>query len=669
MKNSLLNNPSIDDQEILKKLCQVFHEYLKEKPHILAFLTEKNHLIKDEIEAFQIGFSSDALQPFVGKNNLLRERLKRIGFLNGDSRKYFSTHIIFPVIDQFGIIRDVIGYKYFLYSTDRKRVKYLKNPPFVKVEENIRQIITILAGLRTKSQEEVRSSNDLFFQFGDKTYRIRGLSAENPKTLSVNFQAVKEEQKYIDTLDLYSAKVRRGLVARLAELFEDPAEAIEKDLLNLVEKLDEIKQKMGGGKESIDKPPEITVEERERALAILKKADLLSMIREDLTKIGIAGEDRNKVMLYMTFTSRKLRKPLSVIVKGDSAGGKSYLVSLVLKLFPSEDIKNFTEVSAKSLFYMSEDALKNKILVIYERHGSESSDYSIRSLQSEDKLKLAVTMRDPKTSEFRTVEKTVKGPISYAETTTKLSIHAENETRVFNIFIDESSEQTGKIFSIQDLVYLPEERMDSGLTEGIIKKHHLLQRVLEPVKVMIPYVREITFPTDKLRLRRDRMRFLALIETFAFLYQFQRDKVKIRDEEYIRANLEDYRMAYELAEVIMKETLSALHPKTKDLLGFIRDLSQPFTLSDIQNVSGWNSMRIRRYLKQLMEEEYIEAKSSGQGKRGIFVLCEGMKTEKDALEGLPTPDGLRKKLLHFNTVGVKVAQTLKTTDTASEKAI
>jgi len=503
--------------------------------------------------------------------------------------------------------------------------------------------------LRIKSEEDIKLDNDLFFQYGDRTYRVRGLNPYNITKLKINLMISQDDKTFIDTIDLYTARSRKGLINQLSEIFEEEKGIIVKEIESLIKRLDKIRLQMKNKKElKKNTPPPISKEEKENIISILKNTDLLKMVEEDLTKIGIAGEDKNKVMLYMVFTSRKLRKPLSVIVKGDSAGGKSYLVNQVLKLFPDEDIKNFTEVSAKSLFYMSEDELSHKILVIFERQGSESSDYSIRSLQSEDKLKLAVTIRDPQTSEFKTMEKIVKGPISYAETTTKLSVHTENETRMFDLYIDETDSQTKKIYEIQNLEYLPYEKLSEEDIEKIIKKHHLIQRILEVEKIVIPYVRLIEFPTNKLRLRRDRMRFLALIETFAFLYQFQRQKETIKGEPYIIADIQDYKMAYELAAGIMADTLSILHPKSRELLNKIKEINTTeFSISDISEITGWGSLKIRRHIKQLIEEEFIEQKIGGQGKRAVFKLFTDRKTSREKLEGLPTPDELEKKLVHL----------------------
>lgn len=666
-KNNLhFDNDNINEQEIINKVVKYYHQTLQNSPEVLDFISKEYSLSGEELEKFQIGYSDSSLLNVVSKNSEIWNKLKKLNFFVKE-KDYFREFITFPVIDENNIIQDIIGYNTKVRKNRKQMIRYLTPEPYITIDEDsILAIIKRLVELRIKSpsmtkeiskekvegeqnkSKEVKLEDDLFFQYGVRTYRVRGLNAFNFNKLKINLQITQDDLKFTDTLDLYIARTRISLVNRISEMFDIEYEDIEKEINQLSEQLDEIRLNI---KNKQDKKPVIPVikkEEKKSIIDLLKKENLVEMIRDDLTKIGIAGEDKNKTMLYMVYTSRKLKKPMSVVVKGDSAGGKSYLASQVLKLFPDEDIKNFTEVSAKSLFYMGEDELTHKILIIFERQGSRASDYSIRSLQSEDKLQLAVTVRDPKTGDFKTLEKTVKGPVSYVETSTQLSIHPENETRMFDLYIDESAEQTKKIYRIQNLEYLPENRYSGEETNKIISKHHLIQRILEPVKVKIPYVELIEFPVNKLRLRRDRMRFLALIESFAFLYQYQRDQDTIKNEKYTIADIEDYKMAYELAEDIMVETLSVLHQKSRDLLEEIKALDKKsFCVSNIIEKTGWTSLKVRRYMKQLIEEEYIEQQTGGQGKRGVYNLCNRKRIDKEKLEGLLSPENLKNKLVHL----------------------
>ena len=73
-----------------------------------------------------------------------------------------------------------------------------------------------------------------------------------------------------------------------------------------------------------------------------------------------------------------------------------------------------------------------------------------------------------------------------------------------------------------------------------------LQKLLKPVKVLIPYAGSLTSktPNRPLRMRRDFGRLLAQIETIAVLHQYQRP-VSGGDNQSLEiiAGLEDYYIA------------------------------------------------------------------------------------------------------------------------------
>jgi hypothetical protein len=54
--------------------------------------------------------------------------------------------------------------------------------------------------------------------------------------------------------------------------------------------------------------------EREAALALLRDPQLLERVQRDLVACGLVGEERNKLLVYLAATSRKLPKPLAVMV-------------------------------------------------------------------------------------------------------------------------------------------------------------------------------------------------------------------------------------------------------------------------------------------------------------------------------------------------------------------
>jgi len=102
------------------------------------------------------------------------------------------------------------------------------------------------------------------------------------------------------------------------------------------------------------------------------------------------------------------------------------------------------------------------------------------------------------------------------------------------------------------------------------------QRLLRPVLVFNPFAELLTFPTSKLRTRRDNDKFLRLINVICFLHQYQRrtKERKLPDGqviEYIECTAEDYRVAYELlADGVLDNTLDDLPRPARKLLEHIK---------------------------------------------------------------------------------------------------
>ncbi|TMP18967.1 hypothetical protein, partial [Pseudoalteromonas ruthenica] len=100
---------------------------------------------------------------------------------------------------------------------------------------------------------------------------------------------------------------------------------------------------------------------------------LLSRVLTDFEACGVIGEESNKLVGYLAAVSRKLDKPLAVMIQSSSAAGKSSLMDAVLNMIPTEERIQFSAMTGQSLFYMGETNLKNKILAISEEEGADQA--------------------------------------------------------------------------------------------------------------------------------------------------------------------------------------------------------------------------------------------------------------------------------------------------------
>ncbi|MGE5598038.1 MAG: CHC2 zinc finger domain-containing protein, partial [Bacteroidota bacterium] len=297
------------------------------------------------------------------------------------------------------------------------------------------EIARLIAAGREMDESDVTAEETelgLVVTCGDRQYRIRGIPSTCFDRLRVNIRATCGGRYHLDTLDLYQSKARRYFAASLAKRLEIDQAAADRDLLQLIDAVEAYQARNAAKeKEPERKAPVLTPEQEAEALGLLKDPQLIERILADLTALGHVGEETNKILAYLIAVSRKLQKPLSGIIVSGSGAGKSGLVETVQELVPPEDVEFFSRVTPQALYYMDRHALKRKLLIIEERTGGEGADYSIRTLQTRQKLTQAVPIKDPNTGKIRTMTFEVEGPIAYLETTTSPETNPENATRCF----------------------------------------------------------------------------------------------------------------------------------------------------------------------------------------------------------------------------------------------
>jgi DNA primase len=291
------------------------------------------------------------------------------------------------------------------------------------------------------------------FTFGSLVYRLLGVKENFVSSLRVNIQAKKEgsEDRYIDNVDLFSARSRTSFASNLAYSFDLEKARVEKDLLAILEALEEERDKAFNQTE--EEEIILTEEEIQLGMDLLSSPDLFDRISQDTETLGYVGEDVNKRLLYIAASSRKLDDPISVIVLSESASGKSYLVDTIRKLIPAEDVLAMTSLSEQALNYLPEDGLMHKFLVMGEAVHGDIVEHQLREMLSAKELSRLVTTKDEKTGALtsRMVRKEVI--VSAIMSSTNYDINAENASRSFVINTDESAEQTRSIHKIQRKKY------------------------------------------------------------------------------------------------------------------------------------------------------------------------------------------------------------------------
>jgi hypothetical protein len=85
--------------------------------------------------------------------------------------------------------------------------------------------------------------------------------------------------------------------------------------------------------------------------SLARSSDVLAEFDKTLETVGLVGERRIAKLIYLAVISRLLDRPVSIVLKGPSSGGKSFTVESVLQFFPGEAFHALTAMSDRSLAY------------------------------------------------------------------------------------------------------------------------------------------------------------------------------------------------------------------------------------------------------------------------------------------------------------------------------
>jgi DNA primase catalytic core len=503
------------------------------------------------------------------------------------------------------------------------------------------------------------NSDEVSFQFGDRRWRVRGLPSKPPPgSLRVNLLCSREGGAFhVDTLELYSARQRAHFTKLTSDELLVEERVIKHDLGEVLLKLEEFLEKRQKAAE-VSAKRELTNEEKNEALGLLREPNLLERILEDFERCGVVGERTNKLLGYLAATSRKLAEPLAVVIQSSSAAGKSSLMDAVLELMPEEERVQYSAMTGQSLFYMGETNLQHKILAIVEEQGAERASYALKLLQSEGELTIASTGKDPATGRLVTQEYRVEGPVMIFQTTTAVDMDEELLNRCIVLTVDEGREQTRAIHERQRRARTLAGVVARQERQRILALHQNAQRLIRPLFVVNPYAAELKFPDHQTRMRRDHTKYLGLIEAVALLHQYQRPikTVEHRGQKlrYIEVTKQDIEVANRLAHEVLGRSLDELPPQTRRLLGLLDEMAMAecerlgldrgdyrFSRRFLRERTGWGDTQLRVHLGRLIELEYVLAHRGRQGQSFLYELVYASRGDAGPfLPGLVDANGL-----------------------------
>lgn len=118
-------------------------------------------------------------------------------------------------------------------------------------------------------------------------------------------------------LDLYNNTQTEKFARLIAERLEVSVTGVTKDLAEITNQLELYRLQLLEQKEQREEAKKILSEpEREEAIKFLQQKNLLQKTNELIGRSGIVGEELNRIIMYLIFTSRKTVKPTAHYLNG-----------------------------------------------------------------------------------------------------------------------------------------------------------------------------------------------------------------------------------------------------------------------------------------------------------------------------------------------------------------
>jgi hypothetical protein len=226
------------------------------------------------------------------------------------------------------------------------------------------------------------------------------------------------------------------------------------------------------------------------------------------------------------------------------------------------------------------------------------------------------------------------------------NVNPENASRCFVIHADESREQTELIHEWQRRRKCADRLLEGKKEAGrVIATHRAAQKLLRNVPVVNEFAPFLDFPTSLMRSRRDHERFLDLIDTACFLRQYQKQEEVKDGVTFIRCDITDYTIAWNIMiDGVLSSTMEDLPKGARLLYEQIRDWARKtakekklalhelrFTQRQVREATGLGHSWTKEMLRLLTDYDYLEQVAGGGQRSKAWYSLRGD-------EGLPHAD-------------------------------
>ncbi|MBN2660364.1 MAG: toprim domain-containing protein, partial [Tannerellaceae bacterium] len=245
------------------------------------------------------------------------------------------------------------------------------NPEFITYTTQELQII-LLGGINLQQLDRLRA-----------TIKITRNGSTNP------LHSIRH------TIDLYHSDYLEKFINKASEQLETGTTVLRTALAELTDQIEKYRlAKIESRKEKRPQERQLTETQKRKAIRYLSSPELMERTNNDIGKTGMIGEENNRLLMYLVFTSRLREQPLHIISLGASGTGKTYLQEKISALIPEHHKLEITILSENAFYYFGQQELKNKLVLIEDMDGAENVLYPLRELQSKRKISKTIPIKD-----------------------------------------------------------------------------------------------------------------------------------------------------------------------------------------------------------------------------------------------------------------------------------
>ena len=424
------------------------------------------------------------------------------------------------------------------------------------------------------------------------------------------------------TIDLYHSDYLEKFINKASEQIETGTNIIRRAIAELTEQIEAYRlSKIESQKEQKPKERQLSEQRYRKAIIYLSASNLMERTNNDIGRTGMIGEENNRLLMYLVFTSRMREQPLHIISLGASGTGKTYLQEKVSELIPQQEKLEITILSENAFYYFDRTELKNKLVLIEDMDGAQDVLYPLRELQSKKKISKTIPIKDSK-GNLKTITLHVEGPICLAGTTTRERLFEDNSNRSLLIYLDNSHNHKEQIMEYQRK--LSAGKVNAKQENELKEFFKDMQTVLKPIKVRNPYAELLKLPEYIFKPLRTNSHYLAVIETITFYHQYQRE-IKTdpeTGERYIETNLEDIEWANRLLKDVLLAKADELPRAVRTFFERLKNWQktgnkETFYSKEIRETFRMTSSSCNRYILELLRNNYIKIAGGNKYRQGF----------------------------------------------------